>query len=90
MLETQDLLGSLNAAFDPLGANSPQKPAEAVSLLGLTDLNLASVRQLRSRLIGETKINAEKIGKKTKTQSIAQLDTPAEEGLKQVRVSFLK
>ena len=54
MLQSQEVLASLKNAFDPLNSmeNSESKNIEAASLLGLADLSLATVKDLKNRLLG--------------------------------------
>ena len=55
MLETQEVLARLKNAFDPLNTmeNATSKDVEAASLLGLADLSLATVKDLKNRLLGK-------------------------------------
>ena len=54
MLQSQEVLARLKNAFDPLNSmeNSESKNIEAASLLGLADLSLATVKDLKNRLLG--------------------------------------
>ena len=58
MLETQEVLARLKNAFDPLNTmeNATSKNVEAASLLGLADLSLATVKDLKNRLLGRYSI----------------------------------
>ena len=55
MLQTQEVLARLKNAFDPLNSmeNATSKDVEAASLLGLADLSLATVKDLKNRLLGK-------------------------------------
>ena len=93
LTEAYELLCRLNAAFDPLAVRAA--PAEGASLLGLADHVLETGKRLRERLMGQGDDDA---GKRrgsikegnTTITSIKQLDTPAEEGLKMVRIFATK
>ena len=54
MSQTQEVLARLKNAFDPLNTmeNATSKDVEAASLLGLADLSLATVKDLKNRLLG--------------------------------------
>ena len=54
MLQSQEVLARLKNAFDPLNSmeNVESKNIEAASLLGLADLSLATVKDLKNRLLG--------------------------------------
>ena len=54
MLQSQEVLSRLKNAFDPLNSmeNAESKNIEAASLLGLADLSLATVKDLKNRLLG--------------------------------------
>ena len=54
MLQTQEVLARLKNAFDPLNTmeNATSKHIDAASLLGLADLSLATVKDLKNRLLG--------------------------------------
>ena len=54
---------------------------EAASILGLADLSLATVQDLKNRLLGTTQL---KTYESKPVQLPKQLDTPAEEALKNV------
>ena len=54
---------------------------EAASILGLADLSLATIQDLRDRLLGTTQI---KTYNTKKVNLPKQLDTPAEEGFKEL------
>ena len=58
MLQTQEVLARLKNAFDPLNTmeNATSKNVEAASLLGLADLSLATVKDLKNRLLGRYSI----------------------------------
>ena len=83
MIKTQEVLSRLKNAFDPLNTmeNATSREIEAASLLGLADLSLNTVQDLKSRLLGTTQL------KTYETKAVrlpAMLDTPAEEGLKNI------
>lgn len=81
MSQTQEMLLKLKHAFDPLNSmeNSISKEVEAASILGLVDLSLGTVQDLRDRLLGTTQL---KTYNSKEVILPNQLDTPAEEGLK--------
>lgn len=80
MLQSQEVLSRLKNAFDPLNSmeNAESKNIEAASLLGLADLSLATVKDLKNRLLGTTQLKTYE-SKLVKLPD--QLETPAEEGL---------
>lgn len=84
MLETQEVLERLKNAFDPLNTmeNSlTRKKVEAASMIGLADLSLATVQDLKNRLLGTTQLKTYENKPVTLPN---QLDSPAEEGLKSI------
>ena len=56
---------------------------EAASILGISDLSLATVQDLRDRLLGTTQL---KTYHSKEVSLPKQLDTPAEEGMKNLLV----
>lgn len=63
------------------GNNCPLvRDFEAASVLGMADFNEKLSRELRDRLLGETKLKTTKDA----TLKACLLDTPAEEGLREV------
>jgi len=83
MLETQEVLARLKNAFDPLNTmeNATSKNVEAASLLGLADLSLATVKDLKNRLLGTTQL---KTYESKMVKLPEHLDTPAEEGMQNI------
>merc|ERR1711976_165465 len=83
MSQTQEVLARLKNAFDPLNTmeNATSKDVEAASLLGLADLSLATVKDLKNRLLGTTQL---KTYESKVVKLPEQLDTPAEEGLQKI------
>jgi len=83
MSQTQEVLARLKNAFDPLNTmeNATSKDVEAASLLGLADLSLATVKDLKNRLLGTTQL---KTYESKLVKLPEQLDTPAEEGLQNI------
>ena len=85
--ETFTTLANLRSAFDPLSPSTA--PRDVASITGLTDLTLKVALELKTRLMGETKLKEFKKGKSVskthaRTSLPKQIDTPAEEALKQV------
>jgi hypothetical protein len=92
LADTNSLLSRLKSAFDPLTV-LPEPDSDFASLLGLSDRCLAMTEALRERLIGSDeratgiKIDDRKgyaAGGRTKEKEPMLIDTPAEEGLKEV------
>jgi hypothetical protein len=83
--QTQEMLLKLKHAFDPLNSmeNTISKEIEAASILGISDLSLATVQDLRDRLLGTTQL---KTYHSKEVSLPKQLDTPAEEGMKNLLV----
>ena len=98
--ENQEILFRLNNAFDPLSVSKPRNldssainslsslsEVEKISILGLAELNLSTGNVLNERLLGSKEHIPKSIKEKSKSVEQAnklQLDTPAEEGLRQV------
>ena len=98
MKENQEVLFRLKNAFDPLSVAKPgdssKKPInswndiEKISILGLAELNLNTGNVLNERLLGSKEHVPKDITEKSKEieDHKLQLDTPAEEGLRQVSI----
>ena len=96
MSKNQEVLLRLKNAFDPLSISTPKdldsdainalNEVEKISLLGLAELNLNTGNVLNERLLGSKKCVPKGITEKSKymDDNKQQLDTPAEEGLRQV------
>ena len=98
--ENQEILFRLKNAFDPLSVSKPRNSdssainslnslseVEKISILGLAELNLSTGNVLNERLLGSKEHIPKSITEKSKSVEQAnklQLDTPAEEGLRQV------
>lgn len=86
LMETYKILARLKVAFDPLASSPPGAKAEAASLLGLADHTAHVAKDLSDRLLGETKLKtSEEQPRRDSVIIPRQLDTPAEEGLREVR-----
>ena len=83
-LKTYLTLKQLKSAFDPL-AKDPG-PAEKASILGLADHTQKLANELTERLIKEGGVRDVS---EDKSQALHPMDTPAEEGLKEVIIIFL-
>ncbi len=84
MIQTQEVLERLKNAFDPLKTMenaTSNRDVEAASLHGLADLSLATVQDLKNRLLGTTQLKTYHSKAVTLPN---QLDSPAEEGLKSI------
>ena len=97
MSQNQKVLLRLKNAFDPLSISKPKdsdshainslNDVEKISLLGLAELNLNTGNVLNERLLGSKECIPKGITEKPKymeDNNKQQLDTPAEEGLRQV------
>ena len=100
MSENQKVLHRLKNAFDPLSVGTPRDSTknainavdswndiENISILGLAELNLNTGNVLNERLLGSKEHVPKSITDNTKLTedyNKRQLDTPAEEGLRQV------
>ena len=100
MSENQNVLHRLKNAFDPLSVATPRDSTknainavdswndiENISILGLAELNLNTGNVLNERLLGSKEHVPKSITDNTKLTedyNKRQLDTPAEEGLRQV------
>ena len=97
MSKNQEVLLRLKNAFDPLSISKPKdldsntinslNEVEKISLLGLAELNLNTGNVLNERLLGSKECIPKGITEKSKyieDNNKQQLDTPAEEGLRQV------
>ena len=97
MSKNQEVLLRLKNAFDPLSISKPKdldsntinslNEVEKISLLGLAELNLNTGNVLNERLLGSKECIPKGITEKSKymeDDNKQQLDTPAEEGLRQV------
>ena len=101
LYENQRVLARLKTAFDPLSSvlstqdpqnkggvlEAVQSEYDAISILGLAELNLSTGKSLQNRLLGENENRPKELkitGKVLADTSKLQLDTPAEEGLRQV------
>ena len=106
LYENQRVLARLKTAFDPLSSvlstQDPQNkggvlealPSEndVMSILGLAELNLTTGKSLENRLLGENENRPKEIksGKVLTDTPKLQLDTPAEEGLRQIMYQTLE
>ena len=101
MKENQEVLFRLKNAFDPLSVAKPRDSSktpinsidswndiEKISILGLAELNLNTGNVLNERLLGSKEHVPKGITEKSKEieDHKLQLDTPAEEGLRQVSI----
>ena len=101
MKENQEVLFRLKNAFDPLAVAKPRDSSktpinsidswndiEKISILGLAELNLNTGNVLNERLLGSKEHVPKGINEKSKEieDHKLQLDTPAEEGLRQVSI----
>ena len=101
LFENQKVVSRLKRAFDPLSVTSPKDVPntpftitsdswtgdQIMSVLGLAELNLDTSTKLQERLLGAENRPKEITAnvKSVEDLSSLQLDTPAEEGLRQVK-----